>query len=137
MANDVNETLADRNKVYGKGSYADRAAMAQRIKDTMRDGLNWGSLTPSMKEGLEMVAHKIARIVSGNPNHADSWHDIAGYALLVEETLSAPAPVPPLAPVYTDPVKLKAEPVPTPVEPSRASLNLPPPPSINDDGGEQ
>lgn len=29
-----------------------------------------------------MILAKIARIVSGDPNHADHWDDIAGYALL-------------------------------------------------------
>jgi len=34
-----------------------------------------------------MIAHKIARIINGDPNHLDSWHDIAGYATLVEQEL--------------------------------------------------
>ena len=34
-----------------------------------------------------MIVHKIARILAGDPNHADHWHDIAGYAILVEERI--------------------------------------------------
>lgn len=33
---------------------------------------------------LEMIAHKIARILNGDPNYADNWHDIAGYATLID-----------------------------------------------------
>ena len=35
-----------------------------------------------------MIFHKIGRIVNGDPNYADSWHDIAGYAKLVEDRLN-------------------------------------------------
>jgi hypothetical protein len=39
------------------------------------------------REALEMIAHKIARIINGDPNYADSWVDIAGYAKLVADRL--------------------------------------------------
>jgi len=39
------------------------------------------------REALDMICHKIARIVNGNPDYADSWTDIAGYATLVAERL--------------------------------------------------
>jgi len=35
-----------------------------------------------------MVVHKISRILNGNPNNIDSWHDIVGYASLVEKRLN-------------------------------------------------
>jgi hypothetical protein len=44
-------------------------------------------LNPVQMEALEMIAHKIARILNGNPDHHDHWHDIAGYATLVAERL--------------------------------------------------
>jgi hypothetical protein len=34
-----------------------------------------------------MICHKIARILNGDPNYADSWVDIAGYAQLVADRL--------------------------------------------------
>lgn len=40
-----------------------------------------------MCEALEMIAHKIARICNGDPNYADNWVDIAGYATLVANRL--------------------------------------------------
>ncbi|RPH38696.1 MAG: hypothetical protein EHM91_13500, partial [Planctomycetota bacterium] len=78
---DVNETLAQRGARYG--AFANHAAISQDIKEVMqRDHQKWASMTPSMREALEMVAHKIARILNGSPTYGDSWHDIAGYASL-------------------------------------------------------
>lgn len=34
-----------------------------------------------------MIAHKIARILNGDPDYDDSWVDIAGYATLVVKKL--------------------------------------------------
>lgn len=34
-----------------------------------------------------MIAVKIARILVGDCNHPDHWHDIAGYATLVADRL--------------------------------------------------
>jgi hypothetical protein len=39
------------------------------------------------RESLEMIAHKISRIVNGDANYMDSWVDIAGYAQLVIDKL--------------------------------------------------
>ena len=47
----------------------------------------WSALAPHQKESLEMIQHKIARILNGDPNYSDSWHDISGYATLVENML--------------------------------------------------
>lgn len=35
-----------------------------------------------------MIVHKIGRILNGDPNYADSWHDIAGYATLIDQQLT-------------------------------------------------
>jgi hypothetical protein len=45
-------------------------------------------LDDDQSEALEMIAHKIARILNGDPNYVDSWLDIAGYATLVAERLN-------------------------------------------------
>jgi hypothetical protein len=36
---------------------------------------------------MDMIMHKIGRIVNGDPDYADSWVDIAGYAKLVADRL--------------------------------------------------
>jgi hypothetical protein len=38
-------------------------------------------------EALEMIASKMSRIVNGNPDKVDNWHDIAGYATLIADRL--------------------------------------------------
>ena len=43
----------------------------------------WAKLTDPQKEALEMIAHKIGRILAGRPAFRDQWDDIAGYAKLV------------------------------------------------------
>jgi hypothetical protein len=53
----------------------------------MRDTPNWKRLAPYQKEALEMKAHKIGRILNGDPDYSDSWIDIAGYAQLVADRL--------------------------------------------------
>ena len=53
----------------------------------MRITPGWHDLQPYQRESLEMIQHKVARILNGDPTYADSWHDIAGYAMLVEQLL--------------------------------------------------
>lgn len=85
-ATDTNATLKGRGSRYGH--FNGHAAITQNLKDVMRATDNWGRLTSAQKESLEMVAHKIGRILNGDPNYADSWHDIAGYASLVDKLLN-------------------------------------------------
>jgi hypothetical protein len=44
-------------------------------------------MTPSQKEGIEMIEHKLCRILCGDPNFRDHWQDIAGYAMRVLEEI--------------------------------------------------
>ena len=85
--NTVSETLANRGTRYG--SFDEHARITQNLKAVMKDSPNWqaGSLSASQMESLEMIQHKIGRILNGDANYADSWHDIAGYAMLVESEL--------------------------------------------------
>lgn len=84
MAN-VNDTLAERGNRYG--DFATHAQITQDLKAVFVASPKWATLNAAMKEGLEMVAHKIGRILNGDPTYGDSWHDIAGYAKLVEDFL--------------------------------------------------
>lgn len=82
---DINTTLEERGKRYGK--FVDHAAISQDLKRVMKDQESWFNLADDQKEALEMVMHKVARILNGDPDYDDSWHDIAGYATLVAERL--------------------------------------------------
>lgn len=79
----IDEILNQRELTHGK--FKDQARIAQGLKFELGDLLN---LTPTQREALEMITHKIARIVAGNPNCKDHWDDIAGYALLVSKELN-------------------------------------------------
>jgi hypothetical protein len=89
----VDDTLAERGKRYG--DFTDHAEICQRIKLAMIAGsARWTRLSDVQKQALEVIADKIARILSGDPNYADNWHDIQGYAKLVEDRLPKPVEAP-------------------------------------------
>lgn len=84
------DTLKQRGSEYG--TFHGVASLSLRLKNVMRSGRNWnqdivGGLSSTQMEALDMIVHKIARILNGNADHIDSWHDIAGYATLIEEEL--------------------------------------------------
>lgn len=81
----VNKTLKQRSKTYG--DFGNLSVIANDLKLSMRASDGWVRLEPEYKEALDMIVHKIARIINGDPNHIDSWHDIAGYATLVEDII--------------------------------------------------
>lgn len=82
----ISETLAERGGHYGP--FPEQARITQNIKEAMRDSPNWDTLPCNMKEALDMTAHKIARILNGDPTYKDSWHDIVGYIKLIDDTLA-------------------------------------------------
>jgi hypothetical protein len=85
MIKSIDSTLDERQSTYGE--FKDHAMITQNIKKAMVDSKNWRLLSESKKECLEMVAHKIGRILNGDPDFHDSWHDIIGYVTLIEREL--------------------------------------------------
>lgn len=83
--NDVNKTLNERGTRYG--DFTHHANICQGIKRWMMDQKGWHRLNDVQRQALDVIADKIARILSGDPNYADNWHDIQGYAKLVEDRL--------------------------------------------------
>lgn len=84
---DVNKMLEGRKDRYG--SFEGHAKISQRLKNEMKQTDGWAKLTADQREALEMVQHKIARILNGDPNYDDNWVDIAGYSMLVANRLKA------------------------------------------------
>lgn len=89
----VENTLAERGARYG--DFTDHAELAQELQDIMR-GFHkpgpegsfvrpWAKLDSVKRQALTVIADKIARILSGDPNYTDNWHDIQGYAKLAED----------------------------------------------------
>ena len=85
MNKTIDETLEQRGNNYG--DYRDVAYTAQELKKILRFSKSWHSMEPYMQESMDMICNKLSRIVNGNPYYDDSWHDICGYATLVEKQL--------------------------------------------------
>jgi hypothetical protein len=82
----VEAVLKERGKRYGE--FDQHAQITQNLKSVMHGTRNWVHfLADDHREALEMIAHKIGRILNGDPNYADSWLDIAGYAKLIADRL--------------------------------------------------
>jgi hypothetical protein len=96
MSNNINDTLTERGSRYEK--FTGHARITQELKAvisehtplgrTRSDGSHGDHLAPDQQEALDMICHKIGRIINGGPDYADSWHDIAGYAQLVATRLN-------------------------------------------------
>lgn len=89
MSTDITQTLAERGQRYG--DFPTHAQITQQLKRVMAIYVRRkpvGFLADDQQEALDMIAHKIGRIINGDPNYADSWHDIAGYAQLVADRLT-------------------------------------------------
>lgn len=84
----IEETLQERGTRYGE--FNQHARITQNLKRAMQDSPNWSKLRDDQKEALEMVAHKVGRILNGDPDYHDSWHDMIGYTKLVADTLKPP-----------------------------------------------
>lgn len=83
---DIVATLTERGKRYGK--FTGHAKVTQELKRVLWNALaDKPQLADDQQEALDMICHKLGRIVNGDPNYADSWVDIAGYAKLVSDRL--------------------------------------------------
>ena len=83
----VDAILNERAGNYGP--FATQATIAQRLKHVAHTaaGEQGKTFATDQAEALDMIFSKIARILNGDPNHLDSWTDIAGYATLVADRL--------------------------------------------------
>ena len=88
MSNDsITQTLTERGKRYG--IFTGHAHVTQDLKTVIKLHLvaRDKTLALDQQEALDMICHKIGRIVNGDPDYDDSWVDIAGYAKLVADRL--------------------------------------------------
>jgi hypothetical protein len=84
----VSNTLEERGSRYG--DFMGHAQITQQLKNAISIALynRKKELPADQQEALDMICHKIGRIINGDHNYADSWHDIAGYASLVDKRLN-------------------------------------------------
>jgi hypothetical protein len=83
---DIEATLAERGSRYG--DFTDHAVIADAIMAAMEASRGWLRMKPHQRQALRVIADKQARICNGDPDYADNWHDIIGYAKLVEDRLT-------------------------------------------------
>lgn len=86
---DLVRLLQERGKQHGH--FPTHADITQRLKDVIHSGRNWSDLTAAQREALEMIVHKIGRILAGDPNHIDHYADICGYSQLIVNELEGRA----------------------------------------------
>lgn len=123
----IETTLAERGARYG--AFIGHAAITQVLKSaaqgTLLETLNneafladveasqkalaekWKNLRPDAKEAIEMIFHKIGRILNGDPDYDDSWRDCGGYSKLVEQRITEESEKVAQALVHAEPVKPK------------------------------
>ena len=85
----IDKILAERDSRYG--SFDSHAEISQQLKLVIRCALEKRQkiLEDDQYEALDMICHKIGRIINGDPDYSDSWIDIAGYAKLVADRLES------------------------------------------------
>lgn len=83
----VDAILDDRGSRYG--NYLDQATITNDLLRVIDGNLRkrGKTLQPDQADAMNMIAVKISRIINGDPDYADNWKDIAGYATLVAERL--------------------------------------------------
>lgn len=88
MSEQINDTLKERGNRYG--SFVGHANVTQDLKQVIKTHLEARdkALARDQQEALDMICHKIGRIINGDADYADSWHDIAGYASLIDKRLN-------------------------------------------------
>lgn len=87
---DLANTLKERGKRYG--NYMEQTTIIKNIYKAIHEtdaGVTWMGLEADQKDALYMIIVKISRILNGDPDYADNWRDIAGYATLVADRLES------------------------------------------------
>ena len=83
----VDAILEERGSRYGP--FVTHAEVTQRLKAVATEFIyeRDKALAHDQQEALDMIFHKIGRIINGDPDYADSWVDFAGFAKLVADRL--------------------------------------------------
>lgn len=81
---EVTNVVVARDSSYG--GFSGISTTCQSFKDIARTCPSWENLSPCEREGLDMIFHKITRILYSPNKIRDSWVDIGGY---VRATLQA------------------------------------------------
>jgi len=77
--NEIRMVLEERERTYG--SFKIQAQLSQGLKEIIMPMLD--DDPEYLREGMEMILHKIARIANGDVKYLDSYVDIIGYTQLI------------------------------------------------------
>ncbi len=86
----INETLNERQGTHGE--FSENVRVIRQFEMIAKGEKGYKRLSPIQQEVFHMIFIKMARILTGDPNHIDDWHDISGYSTLAERELSTPTP---------------------------------------------
>jgi hypothetical protein len=79
--------LTERGTTHGK--FEDNARYGQMLRSQFRQSKGWENATHVQREALDMIACKLARIMSGQASWPDHFRDLAGYAELAARDAEA------------------------------------------------
>jgi hypothetical protein len=85
MSSITRELLNERQKTHG--DFTENAEMSQALQRVCCTGSQFEHMTDVQKEAMRVICAKIARIMTGDCNHNDSWLDISGYAILAYDRI--------------------------------------------------
>lgn len=83
----IDQTLAERGKTYGP--FLEKAKTVQALIDVVIHEPGWERLAADQKQCIMVCFDKFARAIHGDPNHRDNFHDVVGYAKLVDDRMAA------------------------------------------------
>lgn len=85
---DIDHILETRGGTHG--DFTDNARFSTTVKDLIQQITDdqHQVMTPVQREALDMIVHKISRIICGDSSEPDHWADIAGYAMLVVDRIN-------------------------------------------------
>lgn len=81
----IDDIIEARGSRYGR--FSRHAEITQHLKNVVFGYKTKDAYEDDQVEALEMICHKLGRIINGDPNYSDSWVDIAGYAQLIATRL--------------------------------------------------
>lgn len=81
----IEQTLQQRGNVHG--DYVEASVFSDTVAQRMAETPNWNTMLPHQRRALNVIVDKVSRILHGSSQFQDHWHDIIGYARLVEKDL--------------------------------------------------
>lgn len=87
MKDNIDNLIDERQKLHGE--FSEYAKTDQLLKSAMTN--DFRKLAPNyITSGLDMIASKMARIITGDAEELDHWKDIQGYSRAVERCIKKP-----------------------------------------------